>query len=312
MTSAVFLIGMPQWIAPLWIVAAGAIAIVVLLLVGIQLLRWVLPKLAAIAMATAKEALLQPLFWVLLAVGVFLLLLFPFVPYNTFGEDIKILKDQGLTLIMLMAVVLAVWTASVSVSEEIEGRTALTVLSKPIARWHFVLGKFVGVLIPVAVLFVVLGAIFLSTVSYKVKYDARETSNPQPTVAQCQRGMIDAAPGLALAFMRAVVLASIGVAISTRLSMLPNLLICAAVYVLGHLVPTLVNSSVGQLEYVPFVANLLALVLPMLEHFDIYGATSVGRALSWEYLVWAGLYCVLYSTAAMLVALLLFEDRDLA
>jgi len=312
MTSAVFLIGMPQWIAPLWIVAAGAIAIVVLLLVGIQLLRWVLPKLAAIAMATAKEALLQPLFWVLLAVGVFLLLLFPFVPYNTFGEDIKILKDQGLTLIMLMAVVLAVWTASVSVSEEIEGRTALTVLSKPIARWHFVLGKFVGVLIPVAVLFVVLGAIFLSTVSYKVKYDARETANPQPTVAQCQRGMIDAAPGLALAFMRAVVLASIGVAISTRLSMLPNLLICAAVYVLGHLVPTLVNSSVGQLEYVPFVANLLALVLPMLEHFDIYGATSVGRALSWEYLVWAGLYCVLYSTAAMLVALLLFEDRDLA
>ncbi|MBN2021918.1 MAG: ABC transporter permease [Pirellulales bacterium] len=311
--NQVFLIGVAPWIPPLRIVAAGVVGAVVLLFVLVALLQLVAPKLTAIARATAKEAMLQPLFWVLLAVGLFLVgALFPFLPYNTFGEDIKVVKDQGLTLIMAMAVVLAVWTASVSVSEEIEGRTALTVLSKPIARWHFVVGKFVGILFPVAVLFIVLGALFLSTVSFKLKYDARETSNPPPTAKQCEAEMVSAVPGLALAFMRAVVLASIGVAISTRLSMLPNLIICGAIYVLGHLVPTLVNSTVGQLEYVPFVANLLALVLPMLEHFDIYGAISTGHKVTWDFLGWAGLYCVLYSVVALLVALLLFEDRDLA
>lgn len=303
---------MSPWLKPLWLVASGVIGAVATLLVVMLLLRLLLPKLAAVAGATAKEALSQPLFWVLMAIGVFALVLFPFIPYNTFGQDVIMVKDEGLTLIMILAVVLALWTASVSIADEIEGKTALTVLSKPIGRWHFILGKFLGIIMPVAIMFIVLGAIFLSTISYKVKYDARETSNPEPTAEQCEREMVKIVPGLALAFMEAVVLGSISVAISTRLAMLPNLIICGTIYVLGHMVPTLVKSAVGQLEYVPFVANLLAAVLPMLEHFNIYSAIATGKEISWSYLGWAGLYCFLYSAAAMLVALLLFEDRDLA
>ena len=301
-----------SWLKPLWTVAAGAAAAAAVLYIAVLLLRLAMPKLAAIASATGKEALSQPLFWVLMAIGVFALILFPFIPYNTFGEDIKMVKDEGMTLIMILSVVLALWTASVSIADEIEGKTALTVLSKPIGRWHFVLGKFLGIIGPVAILFIVLGAIFLGTISYKVKYDARETSNPEPTWQQCLSEMEQTVPGLYLAFMETVVLASVSVAISTRLPMLPNLVICGSIYVLGHLVPTLARSAVGQLEYVPFLANLLATVVPMLDNFNIYGAIATGKTVSWDYLGWAGLYCVLYTAAAMLVALLLFEDRDLA
>jgi ABC-type transport system involved in multi-copper enzyme maturation permease subunit len=312
MENMLLLGAMSPWLKPLRLVGVAAISEVIALLVIMFLLRLVFPKLAAVAVATAKEALSQPLFWVLLGFGAFILILSPFVPYYTFGEDVKMVKDCGLTLIMLLAVVLALWTASVSIAEEIEGKTALTVLSKPIGRWHFVLGKFLGIIVPVAIMFIVLGAIFLSTISYKVKYDARETSNPEPTSEQCEREMVKTVPGLALAFMETVVLASISVAISTRLSVLPNLILCGTIYALGHLVPTLVNSAVGRLEFVPFVANLLAAVLPMLDHFNINSAIATGKEVSWAYLGWAGLYCVLFSAAAMLVALLLFEDRDLA
>ena len=76
-------------------------------------------------------------------------MIFPFVPYNTFGEDVKMLKAEDLTLIKVLAIVLALWTASVSIADEIEGRTALTVLSKPISRRQFILGKYVGILVPV-------------------------------------------------------------------------------------------------------------------------------------------------------------------
>ena len=124
--------------------------------------------------------------------------------------------------------------------------------------------------------------------------------------------MVQIAPGLLLAFMEAVVLTAISVAISTRLPMLANLVICASIYVLGHLVPILANSAVGQIEFVRFVANLLAAILPVLDHFNISASISTGQPVPLEYLGWAGLYCVLYSTVAMLVALLLFEDRDLA
>ncbi|MBN2296079.1 MAG: ABC transporter permease subunit [Pirellulales bacterium] len=300
------------WAKPLWVVALGAIAGVAILYVTLLILRLLLPRLSAICWGTAKEALSQPLFYVLLAFGAFAILFSSIIPYYTFGEDVKMVKELGLTIIMILSIILAVWTASVSVSEEIEGRTALTVLSKPIRRWHFILGKFAGILVPVALMFIILGALFLGTVSFKVVYDARESSQPEPSWQQCAMEMDKIVPGLSLAFMEAVVMASISVAISTRLAMLPNLVICGSIYALGHLVPTLVNSAVGQFEFVPFVANLLATILPMLDHFTIYGAISTGGLVSWQYVGWAGLYSFLYSILAMLVALLLFEDRDLA
>lgn len=300
------------WLNPLWMVAVGVLAAVGALMGVYLLLQQILPKVVAIARVTAKDALTQPLFYVLLAVGVFALLLFPFVPYNTFGEDVKVVKDEGLTLIMVLSIVLALWTASVSISEETEGRTALTLLSKPVGRCSFILGKFLGILGPVAIMFIVLGALFLGTVSYKVVYDARESSQPEPTGQDCAKEIIQIVPGLALAFMEAVVLTSIGVALSTRLPMQANLIICVSIYILGHLVPILANAGAGQFEAVPFVGTLFATILPALDHFNIYAAISTGKDVPAAYVGWAALYCVLYSTVAMLLALLLYEDRDLA
>jgi ABC-type transport system involved in multi-copper enzyme maturation permease subunit len=104
-------------------------------------------------------------------------------------------------LIMVLSIVMALWTASTSIADEIEGRTALTLLSKPVGRREFILGKFVGILVPVAIMFLVLGALFLASVSYKVVYDARETAQSDPTLLDCQQEMLQIAPGLALAFM---------------------------------------------------------------------------------------------------------------
>ncbi len=300
------------WVTPLWMVAVGGIAVFAVLYAVGFLVRAVIPKTAAIAKTTAKEGLAQPLFYVILALGVSALLIFPFMSYNTFGEDVKVLKADGLTLIRVLAIILALWTASVSIADEIEGRTALTLLSKPVSRRQFILGKFLGILVPVVVLFAILGMVFLTTVSYKVVYDARETSNPEPTIQECAREMLQISPGLALAFMEAVMLAAVSVAISTRLPMLPNLVICASVYVLGHLVPMLVNSTVGRFPLVKFTGRFLAALLPVLDHFSIEPAISTGQIVPWTYLAVAAAYCVLYSAVAMLLSLLLFEDRDLA
>ncbi len=302
----------PVWARPLWVVGLGALAAVVALFAVTSLLRLVTPKLAAVAKTTAKEALSQPFFYVLVAIGVILIALSLVLPYNTFGEDIKMVKSEGLTLIKILAIILAVWTASVSIANEIEGRTALTLLSKPISRRQLILGKFVGILVPVAVIFIILGTIFLAGVSYKVKYDAKESSAEDPTSMQCYEEMAEVVPGLALAFMEAAVLASVSVAISTRLAMIPNLVICVSIYVLGHLVPLLVNSAVGDIVFVRFVGNFSAAVLPVLDHFNMDTAIVTGHGVTAGYMAWAGAYCLVYCTVAMLLALLLFEDRDLA
>jgi ABC-type transport system involved in multi-copper enzyme maturation permease subunit len=293
------------------VVPATAMALVIL--VGLYfLLQSLAPKVWAIALTTAKEAMSQPLFYLVLGLGAFLLIAFIVIPYNTFGEDVKMLKDSGLTLIMVLAMIIAVWSASVSVSEEVEGRTALTVLSKPVHRWQFLLGKFLGVLGPVLVLFIVLGFLFLVTVSYKVVYDSREVAKSEPTWQLCYLEMIATLPGLVLAFLETVVLSAISVAISTRLPMLANLIVCASVYVLGHLVPMLVNSSVGKFEIVRFVGQFIATVMPVLDHFNIQAAVAAGAIVPTSYLWMALLYCVVYSSIAMLLGLAMFEDRDLA
>jgi ABC-type transport system involved in multi-copper enzyme maturation permease subunit len=301
------------WVKPLWVVAVGVVAVAALLYGLWRVADFLMPKVTAIARTTAKEGLSQPLFYVILAVGIFLILLiFPFLSYGSLGEDIKMLKSSGLELIKILALILAVWTAGVSIFEEIEGRTALTLLSKPIGRRQLILGKFLGVIIPVAILFVVLGALFLCTVSYKVVYDARETSQQEPESQQCYDEMVQVSPGLALAFMEAVVLASVSVAISTRLPTAPNLIICFTVYLLGHLVPILVKSAVGEFAVVGFVSDLLAAVLPVLGPFSIETAISTGQSVPLAYLGMTAVAAFLYCTLAMLLALLLFEDRDLA
>jgi ABC-type transport system involved in multi-copper enzyme maturation permease subunit len=286
-------------------------------LVGLMLfylaVRLALPKVMAVASVTSKEAVAQPLYQVVLAVGAFALVAFIFIPYNTFGEDVKMLKMSALEWIMALTLLVAAWTASVGVSEEIEGRTALTVLSKPIGRIQFLLGKFLGVVQAVSLMYLFLGVIFLITVSGKVVYDVRESSLADATWTDCYAEIAGIVPGLTLAFFETVVLTSISVAISTRLSMLPNLLICFSIYALGNLAPMLVQAKVNDpYGIVHFVGQLFATVLPVLENFNVQAPRSAGRDVPLAYLAWALLYCMMYSTVAMLVALVLFEDRDLA
>jgi hypothetical protein len=153
-------------------------------------------------------------FTVALLAGIVLLFAFIVIPYNTFGEDVKMLKDSGLTLIKVLALLVVVWTASVAVADEIEGRTALTVLSKPLTRRQFVVGKFVGLGLVALLVFMILGGVLLATTSLKVVYDAREGAKVDPLWSDCAAEMITVVPGLVLALLETVLLAAVSLAVS--------------------------------------------------------------------------------------------------
>ena len=108
-----------------------------------------LTRAGVIARATTKEAIRQPLFPLLMALALLVLVTNTFVPFFSFGEDYRMLIDCGLATILICGLLLAVWTSSTSIADEIEGKTAMTLLSKPINRRQFVLGKFVGIMVAV-------------------------------------------------------------------------------------------------------------------------------------------------------------------
>ena len=271
-------------------------------------------KSLTIARATAKEAIRQPAFFVMAVFAGALLIVTVFVPYFTFGEDMKMYKDTGLTTISFFCMLLALLTASSTVADEIEGKTAITLLSKPINRRQFIVGKFLGIELGVLVLYIILGTLFAAGVWYKFSYDLRESAGVPDAEKQWAQVM-QVMPGLVLGFFEVTVLTSISVAISTRLPMLANLVVCILIFFLGHLSPVLVVlAEEGRVnELVGFMGKFFAWALPSLEFFNASPSISTGAVIPWvAYVLPVFGYCVLYSGAALLFAFLLFEDRDLA
>jgi ABC-2 family transporter protein len=314
-----------------------AISVVGLFLTFVSLYA-LLPKLSAIALATAKSEMNTPFYIILTVVGAFLLFLFLWLPYNTFGEDIKMLKFTSLDIIRMLAMLQTIWSASASVADEVEGKTALTVLSKPVSRRDFILGKFVGIAWLVMVMFVVYGSVMLVSVAYKPVYDIREGGNvpDRPGVSDplglfdvthetgltaeevnwhvCASEMVSSIPALVLVYFEVLVMAALSVAISTRLGLVANFTICLAIFALGHLTPLMVQSNVvaERFEAVIFVGQLISTILPGLDYFDSSPAIAQGKAIQIAYVGVTLLYTALYSVIAMLLALVFFEDRDLA
>ncbi len=310
-----------QW-RPAWIVA---------LLLFFALIAFAYGTRAGIiARATTKEAIRQPLFVLLLLISATVLVVNTFMPFFTLEDDVKMLKECGLATLLISGALLAVWTAGTSITSEIEGKTAMTLLSKPINRRQFVLGKYIGILQGVLWLIAPLTLLFAFLVYYKVGYDQREMSKeiasmyewvttangfsyPWPNPERLSV-VTQVLPGIVLTFFQVSVLAAISVAIATRLPMVVNLVACFAVFVIGNLTPMMVSQGdrVIKNEAVTFTARLIATILPSLESFNISAAIATGRTVAPSYLGYALLYGAAYSAAIVLVAFILFEDRDLA
>jgi ABC-type transport system involved in multi-copper enzyme maturation permease subunit len=287
------------------------VLISILLFVGLIVFSYT-TKAGIIARATTKEAIRQPVFLLCMSLAIVVLLVNYVLPFFSLGEDVKMVKDCGLATILITGLLIAVWTASTSVAEEIEGKTAMTLLSKPINRRQFVLGKYIGIIQAILWYMLPVVTVFLVLIYFKVSYDAREGSKEIPAHAERIREVYQVLPGIGLLFMEIAVVAAISVAISTRLPMVVNLTSCFAIFVVGHLTGLLVQAGVLKLEFVQFMARLIATALPSLDLFNISAAVATGDIVPPIYLGYSALYCACYCGAAILMAFILFEDRDLA
>ncbi len=104
-----------------------------------------LEQLWAIVRTTFAESIRQPVLCVGLVVGSILIVLANPLSGFTLEDDQRLLIDLSLSSIFMVGVVLSAFLATSVLSREIENRTALTVLSKPVGRPTFVLGKYLGV-----------------------------------------------------------------------------------------------------------------------------------------------------------------------
>ncbi|HOK66252.1 MAG TPA: ABC transporter permease subunit [Anaerohalosphaeraceae bacterium] len=101
-------------------------------------------KLFTIAKNTTFETLRQPIYIIIIICALLLLLLAPAISMYTLDEDVKLLRELAFSTLFLAGLFISVFSAGGAVTEEIETGTITTVLSKPIPRPLFLLGKFAG------------------------------------------------------------------------------------------------------------------------------------------------------------------------
>ncbi len=131
-------------------------------------------QLWTIVRNTFTESIRQPVFTVLLLVIGLALVLNPSLSAYTFDDDNKILIDMGLSTILIGGLLLAAFTAAGVLSREISNKTVLTVISKPIGRPTFVVGKFLGVTAAIVMACWIWAVVFLLTVRHGVMSTAAD------------------------------------------------------------------------------------------------------------------------------------------
>ena len=307
------------------------------------------PKAGAVALAAYREGWRQPLFWLIFAFGFCATWMAVVLPYFTFGDDFKMFKQIGFDVIMLCALLFGTLASSISIAEEIEGRTAITVMSKPISRRSFLVGKFVGIIMASGALCLMLGLNFNIGLVVMPEFDKiNEAYDPMPE--QAKAGFIpfvaDFLPGgavqsfgegaskwlaesfvnlfgLALVFGQVMILVAIATALATRLPFVVNLVVVVCIYFFGHLAPVVVrvtenspNAQATSSRLIRFLAQTFDTLLPALEFFKMEPAIVRDTPLDlWSFAGYVATVCgysLLYTAIALLIGLLLFEDRDLA
>ncbi len=132
-------------------------------------------KLWIIAANTFTETLRQPIYAVIVIAGLILFIVSPSLTMYTLDEDIKLLRELGLSTLFLSGLFIAIFSAAGAVTEEIETKTITTVLSKPVSRAIFVMGKFFGVVAAVALAHYILTLAMLMAIRHGVLSEAADT-----------------------------------------------------------------------------------------------------------------------------------------
>ena len=132
-------------------------------------------KLLTIAKNTFTETLRQPVYAIIIVAALFLFFISPSLTMYTMSDDNKLLRELGLSTLFLSSLFIAIFSASGAVAEELENKTIITVLSKPVQRPIFIVAKFLGVAAAVALAHYICTIALLMSIRHGVLESASET-----------------------------------------------------------------------------------------------------------------------------------------
>jgi ABC-type transport system involved in multi-copper enzyme maturation permease subunit len=217
-------------------------------------------------------------------------------------EETRVAQDIGLAGISLFGSITAIVLGVLLLYAEVQRRTIHAIVSKPIARWEFVVGKYAGM----ALVLSVLVAVF--AVAMTVMLTAQGDGLTGAVVK-----------ALVLAWFEVLVVAAIAVFFSSFSSPFLSGLFALAMWVLGRLTPDIEAATHAAAPSIQITARVALEIVPDLHLFAISGREVDGQVVSiheafvsWGYVGEAALHGIGWIVGLVALACVLFDRRDFA
>lgn len=259
-------------------------------------------RIVPIAINTFKEAirdkiLYNILFFALLMIGASMLL-----ATLTVGEQSKIIIDIGLASINIFGVLMSIFLGIGLINKEIEKRTVYNIVSKPISRFQFLAGKYLGLIITISVNIFVMGmGLYFIMIINKWRWGQSILTINH-----------DIWKAMYLLLLELMLVTSIALFFSTfSSSSTISAVLTMGAYVTGHLTEDL-RMLGGRFKdsFLKGFTEFLYYILPNLDNFNVKGKVVYGLEVSFSYITMVTAYGLLYIIILFVISALIFQKRE--
>ncbi|MBN2803187.1 MAG: ABC transporter permease [Deltaproteobacteria bacterium] len=258
-------------------------------------------KILSIAYNTYKEAIRDKILYGFLFFAIFIILFSLVLGELSVNEQLRTTIDVGMAGISIFTVLISIFIGINLLNQEIQKKTIYPVLSKPVSRESYLLGKFLGLVMVVFVQLILMLIVFVPLVIY-----------------QGGSFTFGLATALVLIFMESIVIVSMALFFTSFSSPLLSGLFCFGIFIAGrnaNLIGELANQK--NMESLAPVFKTVSIILPNFYLFYPSGkivegafATVHSQFISTDYLFNAIFYSLMMTCAFILSSMLLLRRRD--
>lgn len=252
-------------------------------------------KMLNIALGIFKDSIRQPVSYFLIIFFSILILSTRVITTFGFGHEISMIREMGISSITMCGLLITILASPGIISEDIRNRTILTVFAKPIRRWEFVMGKYIGIMLTILCAFFFLTPAFGFTLWWKG--DVINYGNMIKSIA--------------LSYELVAIITAISLSFSIFFPISLNAVICLFIYSIGHLSPYLCGWLIEQRGVSQLIGNIIYSILPNLEDFNLSSALAIGTPITNGYMIITSVYGLMYAGVILFIGIVLLEKKEI-
>jgi hypothetical protein len=260
-----------------------------------------------VALAVFRESVRDRVPLTIVGFGVVLVAASYLIGQMTAGQDLKIIKDLGLAALNLLGLLIALFMGMGLVAKEVERRSIYSLLSRPVTREQFVLGKFVGLVMTLAVNLAAMCVAFYLVLLYQQLTVPAAQQQSWPAPAMDPRLLI----AIVLIFAELMIVTAIALLFSTFAGPMTTVLLTLGLWIVGRFNADLRHfEEVIEAPVAIYVAKALYYVLPNLAPFNVKAEVVHGVPISVSHVALTLAYALVYLSIVLLAAIAVFRRRD--